>query len=393
MRIITGDGKAYDVAWKPEGRTQEFNIGIFNFNNVAGSLVKQAQPMGRTIAVRFYFQGENYISDSEAFRISSFDQRPWTVNHPLYGVIFCKVPLISFNDSELNITEVSCTLLETIKDETPKFTENYQDQISSNDSANQANLLNSFDQTPSVSNISSMKKTMAAIYEQGKKLTNSNSDYFNAFTTANAAISNATNDPFLAMQNMQAVISAPAKFQEGVIDRMNLLSGQYNSIKSSLGTITGLSAKKIYELQGATLVSSMSLAASTPLDTDFQNPNDVLVVINILANTYNQFITDIDSIQSDNGGLVGNYIPDSTSIRGLYDTVKYTIANLYNIALNSKQQRTVILQNDTNWILLAHRYYGISEDDHEISLLMSQNNGGPNEMFQIKRGRVIVYYV
>jgi hypothetical protein len=153
------------------------------------------------------------------------------------------------------------------------------------------------------------------------------------------------------------------------------------------------SQKRIYENNGGMMISSMAYVVATPQSGDFGSRADVVNVIGKILTAYNTYITDLDSLQTDNGGDTDSYIPDGDSLSALTDLISYTISNLFKIALNSKQERTIILEADSNVILLAHRFYGIDESDSSIDQFIRNNNIGINEMLEVKKGRKIVYYV
>jgi hypothetical protein len=98
-------------------------------------------------------------------------------------------------------------------------------------------------------------------------------------------------------------------------------------------------------------------------------------------------------LQSDNASSPESYIPDANSLIGLNNIINFTISNLYDVALDSKQERSIILEEDSNIFLLTHRFYGLQEDDSSIDQFMDQNEIGLNEMLGIRKGRRIIYYV
>ena len=63
------------------------------------------------------------------------------------------------------------------------------------------------------------------------------------------------------------------------------------------------------------------------------------------------------------------------------------------IAISAKKKRTHILKYDSNAIILTHRFYGVESDESIIELFINQNGIELDEIYQIKAGREIVYYV
>ncbi len=218
-------------------------------------------------------------------------------------------------------------------------------------------------------------------------------DYFNAFNTANAAINNGTSKPIEAMRATQAVINAPALFEISVNNRLTLLTSQFQLLRNTVPNLINRSSKKIYEVNAGTLISSLCIAAINPLVGDYGNRNAVLFIVEQIITNYNNYLLDLDSLQTDNGGSPTSYIPDAGSLIGLSLLVSNTVSSLFTIALSSKQERSIICEKDTNIIILTHRLYSLDPFDNNINELMLNNNIGLYELTQIKKGREIVYYI
>ena len=390
--IITGDGKQYTVAWRPTGRVEEYNVSSFEFNNLAGTYVDRGYRKGRKFPFTFIFQGDDYIKQVDEFLKSAASLNPWTVRHPLYGTITCKVAALSMDDSQLNVSEISCTLLETLPSDGTVFVDSPVDKIASDKAVLDGNFVTAFSATPAVKDITTLTNTNKQLYTKGVKL-GGTSDYFNTFKAANAGVLTVISKPAQAMRLTQALINQPAQFENGVKDRLQVLGAQFTTLRKTTLPGSSKAAKKIYELQGGTLISAHALAASTPATGDYQSTNDVLAVVSQLTANYNAYVSDLDALQTPTGDLPTSYIPDPTSLIGLNELINYTISQLMAIALAAKQERSIILEKDSNWILLAHRFYGISPDDTELVLLMNQNNAGLDEILGVKKGRKITYYV
>ena len=98
-------------------------------------------------------------------------------------------------------------------------------------------------------------------------------------------------------------------------------------------------------------------------------------------------------MQTLNGGNVCSFIPDFNSLIALEEVVNFTIANLFAIALNGKQQRSILLEYDSNWIILTHRLYGLDNADANLITLMQQNNAGLNTMLQVPANTLVIYFI
>lgn len=86
-------------------------------------------------------------------------------------------------------------------------------------------------------------------------------------------------------------------------------------------------------------------------------------------------------------------MPDSNALAILWSMVNFTVSNLMQIAIGGKQERTSRLMEDTNWIELTHKYYGLDPQDENIVALISQNEGGIKNMLGLSIGDRFTYYV
>lgn len=396
--IRTGDGQEFNVLWRNASRTQEYNVAQFEFPNISGTLVKRSQPKGMQYNIEIYFQGENNLDESEAFRIACNDKRHWVLIHPFFGRLNVQPTALNFDNTALNITKVTGTVIETIVEDNPKTSADPKDKIAAEketfDETAAVSFANNVD--PSVQDINQMTQNNTVAYAVGKKkvkLTVDSERYFNAFNTANAKILEATIEPLAAIRQMQVMLNMPAIFEDSVSNRLAILLDQFNLLRDTLIGITERHLKLIYEVNQGSIISSMLLAAATPQDGDYENRAVVDATIEDILGAYNTYIEDLDSLQTDNGGEPESYIPDAGSMTQLNQLMNFTISNLFNIALDSKQERSIILEDDSNPVLLAHRFYGLRPDDSTIDAIIQQNQIGINEILQVKKGRTIKYYI
>jgi hypothetical protein len=399
--IITGDGLSYTVDWMNATKQKEYFIAEFNFPNLPGSLVKRSQPKGRRYNLEIFFQGDTNIEDSKAFEDSADNLGAWTISHPLYGQIIVQPVGLMFDNTAMNVTKVTGQVIETITQDNPITTVNPIDNILLDKENLDSTFSNSLSKTPVSSDVNNMASNNNTLFNRSVpiiKLPADLTNYFNLFQIAKAAINNLTASPLVAMRAAQAVISAPALFETDVQSRLNLLSGQYKTLKSQIVPKTAyqkipVSTKQIFQIQAGTLISSQLLAASTPQSSNYTNATTVINIIEILINNYNIYIGDLDSIQTPTAGTPDSFIPDANSLIALNKLMSNVISNLFKIALTGKQERTYLIDSDTNIILLTHRLYGLDEFDNNINELISNNNWGLAQILQIRKNTLVKYYI
>lgn len=408
--ITCGDGKTFRPDYLNPTKSKDYNIAQFNFPGISGTLVTRGTAQGTKHNLEFYFQGEFNIDRAKEFEISADDPRPWTISHPMYDELTVQPISINFDNSNQNITKITCTVIETITEDNPKITTDPVDRIANE----HEDLMTTFERPFSdveidISAIQLLQANATEVYNLAYpkiKLTIDATEFSNRFQKAQAAFINATAEPLAAMNGMNQLVTYVAEFKveaqlnvigdfsiNSVKNRITALQEQFDSIVEGLGLITDKVNKSIFANNLGVIISTMCLSSSTPEEGDYGSANDVLAVMEQILETYSDYIEALDSLQTDNGGAPDSYIPDFESLVALSNIVTFTVANLYNIALNSKQERSIICEEDTNLILLTHRFYGLTVDDSTILVMMRTNQIGLNGILKIRKGTRIVYYV
>ena len=394
--ITCGDGSKFSPQWLNATKQKEYNVTEFTFPNVAGSLVERREPKGRKYGIEIYFQGDSNIDVSNAFETAADDKRAWTISHPYYDNITVQPLSLNFDNTKHNLTKITGTVIETITDENPKTSQNPTDAIIAS-KANVDEISSIAYQTlviPEVQDINQMQENNQDLFNEGEKIIDDNEDfenYFNAFNTANGAIINATSEPLEAINTLQTVINQPALFQSTVRARITTLVNQFNSLVSTLENASQRSLKILFENNATNVISSMCVALVT--DAQYSNRNEVLDFVEILNNVYDSFIGNLDNIQSENANAPTDYVPDFNTQLSLNNLVSFTTSQLFVIAIDARQEREIILEEDSNVVLLTHRLFGLDVLDENIDEFMNVNEIGLNEYLQIKKGRKIIYFI
>jgi hypothetical protein len=408
--ITCGEGTSFTPLWLNATKKIEYNVAEFDFPNLAGTLVSRGKPRGTKYGLELFFQGDDHLDVSKSFETASADSRPWVISHPFYGNLTVQPTGLNIDNSDYNLTKITCTVIETITEDNPKTVIDPIENIALIKAQADELTLASFDAIPSAADKNSMTATNNKVYTDGKKITTlaeESESYFNAFNTANAAVLRATTEPLAAMRLVQSLINAPALFKNSVKTRVNTLRNQFLSMNESIAGATLRPTKKIYEANSVAAISSMALAAANPLEGDYQNRTDVLDIVDALvavrydsvSNTlvpvgaYPIFLASLDSLQTPNGGDLNSYVPNADTLSALNDIINFTVSSLFNIALGAKQERTYHCEDDTNIINLTHRFYGLDQGDENLAKMVQNNNIGLSEYFQLRKGRKIIYYV
>jgi len=398
--ITTGDGKSYEPLYFNSPRSFDFNIAEFDFPHVEGTLVKRGQKKGTKYTLEFFFQGEEQLATALEFEQSSKDTRPWVISHPMHGTMSMQPVSLTFDNTGLNTSKITASLIETITDDAPKVTADAKEQIlkSVENFSDTVTTVSGESMTaPDTDDITGLTLEMLGIYDEAAPEVKSSiqaNEYFNLFNKANGLLLDLIAEPTLALIAMNDVIMYPSLFELSVKQRIEIFINQFTNLGDALEELITPSEKNNYQFTATALISGMVNSIVTPLDdNDYGNAVDVLDVIDSLVTTYNELVTNLDTLQTDNGGDPDSFIPNYDINQALSSLVNYTVANLFQIALGAAQERIVYLEQDSNLILLTHRFYGLELNDETIDEFIRNNKIGLSEMLQIKKGRQIKYYV
>lgn len=401
VQITTGDGVTYYPLTRIESFTGsfEFNISEFEFPEIEGTKVDRRLRKGVRYPLELFFQGDNCIQQGKAFIESSRDKRPWKVLHPVFGQFNGQPISIEFDSSGLNIFKITTTVVETILEDGAKTVfspiENSKQIVLSAKESNAAsfksaiNVLKVSDLNLMKSNVSNLhKKAIGSITDQD--LFNK---YTNLFNEVQTKIDSSLSEVDFGILLLQDFINYPASFQISVKSRLSLLKSQAIQMSANIVNFVTFNEKKIFENNKGELINAIIATIVSPFENDYQSAVDVYFVISEAIEIYNDFLSELQFLQSPNGFEIGSYLPDASFIEALGYAFNYAISNLFAIALTAQQQRVIVLEEDSNVIILAHRFYGLNPDDSTLNRFIETNNIGLSETYQIKKGRKIVYFI
>lgn len=398
MTIRVGNQK-FKPNWMNASYRTEYHNTEFNFVDVDGSFVGRKRRLGVRYNMELYFQGADHLDTSKKFRLACDGTTlPWIIEHPLYDDLTVQISVLDYDNSGLNVTKISGQVIETMQNPPQGTITDPVDQLPIMHEETLEFITTSFKETPTPSDINTMSKNNTAAYKKGVRIISvfdDSSKYLNAYTIANNYIDTATATPILAMRTMTAAIQLPALFASSVLQRISTLIDTFNTFRLALAgsTIATVSSKQIYTSNQASLLAAICKAAANPNGADYRNGEVVFDVLDQITEIFSVFRSDIDSLQTPNAGSPLSFVPDADLMESLDNLVNTTITNLFNIAINSRSQRSIICEKDTNAITLTHRLYGFDAADNNLNELIDNNKLSLDELLLIPKDRKIVYYV
>jgi hypothetical protein len=388
--ITTGDNKTYFPLFLNPTKEMNYNVSEYQFINLSGSLVRRELPKGIEYPFEFYFVGEDCVDFANQFDKSAENKNPWTVIHPFYGQLTVQPFNLSRSNTSYNQTSYKCKTVETITTSQPLRSVSKLDDIQTKKANSDDSAAASYSEkigTPPPSHAANLNENATFAGNLFSKLANNAVDLSavrSATGLAISAVTSVTTATSTTIRQIQSLINLPASFEQTVEARINSMLENYNKLVDSLGSSK---ADKLYfESSAASTITTAALATVIDGAEGYLKRSDVLNSVSFLRQIYANHLQNLDTI-SDN-----DYQPDHRTLLDLFLMVNSTILYLFDIVFDSKQEREVILDVDTNLILLTHKYYGIASDEN-IDYFKRTNDITINELIQIKKGRKIVYYV
>lgn len=409
LKVTTGEGSEFTPIYKGATRNRNMNASVFNFNNIEGSLVKRGYAESMKYPFEFHFQGEDNIDEAERFNKASLDKRPWTLTHPIYGDLLVQPINLSFSNSYQNDTVVSGELYETITDTYPDSSIGVQEQVLETIENIQALASDNFNIDDIYASLtSSISESMNDISESYQSYSVSDLDLqnvINAFNDAKVAFNNYTQDPVTFMNQLSTLLITPAKFYSSIEDRINVMKESYENLKEIITIDSSKNEKTYFELASCIIISGIAEASVIDTDEiaddqqiddndieDYETRSDVLNIIQLILDIYDDFIETLGNMQSDIDADIDSYTPKQDSLNSLKEAINQVCGQLINLATDAKQERKYILPDDINLVMLVHRLLGTTDED-EIVKFANNNEILLEEWLQIKKGREIVYYL
>jgi len=403
LQIKTGDGKIYKPDWIDPKRGKNFNISEFEFPNLQGTLVDRKEPKGMRYELTIYFQGENHLEITDNFMLSADNKGFWTVTHPIYGELFVQPISIAVDESKFNVSEIRIEVIETLDGAPESFVYMAEDKVVEDILFMNEEMAENFDEEIPVSDIANIANAVQAAYDKAVSIVNDAKDaakLYDSLKNALNTINNIASDVNSAISATLSLITAPALFVQSVQARIDAVVSNATSLKNNIvgshQTVANMpkSLKAMFQTMLAANVSAMCLSSVTNLtDTTYSNRIKISDIIDKIVLNYNQYLADIDSMQVGDGNSPDDFIPNFDALKQLDEIVYFTCCNLLTLTFNSKQERFYTLNEDSNFILLASKLYGLKQDDSTIDELISNNNLGQDSLLLVKKDTVITYFV
>jgi len=391
--IKTGDGSVYYPLWRDSVKSTKLNFAKYDFINVKGSFIDRKESESGSFPLNFYFTGEDNLDQAKAFENSAKDKRLWTITHPFYGTLSGHPTNIERNDNSFGNTEINVLFWESIADDYPEDSDSIPDEVEDrvvrlNSLGIQNYVSKAQPQTGDINDLKSSIEISAARFEPDKFSFN---DYRALKNKALGDLNLLIQETLVAISTAQLVLSEPANFERNIRNKIDSVKSAYDEVKSTINQ-ENRQSKYYFESQAATLIANLAKSSVNPLLDDYILRSDIESVNSELFGLYNDYLATIDANQIPLENINDEYSPDIDLQSALIDLVTYTSQSLFVLSFDARQERSVILEKDSNLIVLTHRFLGLASDEN-LEIFKRINKIGLSEIYRIKKGRLITYYI
>jgi len=391
--IKTGDGAVYYPLWRDSAKSTKLNFAKYDFINVRGSFIDRKESESGSFPLNFYFTGDDNLDQAKAFENSAKDKRLWTITHPFYGTLSGHPTNIERNDNSFGNTEINVLFWESIADDYPEDSDSIPDEVEDrvvrlNSLGIQNYVSKAQPQTGDINDLKSSIEISAARFEPDKFSFN---DYRALKNKALGDLNLLIQETLVAISTAQLVLSEPANFERNIRNKIDSVKSAYDEVKSTINQ-ENRQSKYYFESQAATLIANLAKSSVNPLLDDYILRSDIESVNSELFGLYNDYLATIDANQIPLENINDEYSPDIDLQSALIDLVTYTSQSLFVLSFDARQERSVILEKDSNLIVLTHRFLGLASDEN-LEIFKRINKIGLSEIYRIKKGRLITYYI
>lgn len=396
IKVTTGDGQEYTFLWMIASQKVKWHGDSKSYIQLPNSNVEKKKRQGRVFPLELYFTGDDHLEKSAAFITSLDDENPVTIQHPYYNTLICQILEVDQDNSQLNISKLTCTAIETMVGyvtivQNPKDVILLQ-KIELDDLLGQQPEI-----VPTVQEVAVLKDTTKRVQKLGGKIISVGDqaqEYYNSFAIVNGYIDTFLQNPITAIQSINSFLSLPAQFLTSVTDRVQILKEQFDILRTTLFGINSVGGKHLYEAQQITLLSAMAQAAVLPFQNDYQNANTAVTVTKTISDSYDIYLEDLDFLQSANNSSPQSFIPSFAMSIKLQQIMNETISALYDFALSGRRQRVYVLPEDSCVILLTHKLMRLDPADKNIDEFIKNNNLTHRQIaLGIDKGTTVTYFI
>ncbi len=395
----------------------------FDFPGVNDSYVQQNGHSSRRYPFRCIFWGPNHDRIATAFEAALLEHGVGKLEHPLYGT-FSVVPFgtITRRDDLKNAANqsiIEVTFWTTVGAIYPSSQANPSSEIltalegfnvqAAQQFENAMKLKTAVSRANAKATLRGYIKVVSSALKKASEATESvNRKFADIKAEINYGMDVLIGQPLVLARQVVNLVNAPALALGSIASRLEA----YRRLGQDIRSAAAATPSRTLEAAGAlvqalttisndfhssdlTMSASVSGALLSTINNQFATKPEALLAAEEVAAQMDALVTWRDEGFAAVGTIpeLGNYQLDpGTSYQALQQAVALTLGFLIEISFTLVPERRIVLSKERSPHDVAAELYGGANLDERVDFLITSNDLVGEELFEIPRGRVLVYY-
>ena len=411
ITLTSPDGNVFTALWRCNDRTQVKKVGIFDFPDVAGSIVQDRSVKSATYPLSISFEGpDNDLTASQFFTALS-EKGVWEVVHPVHGLLILQPLSFTTNDQPVtsgNITDIETEWIEPLLlDYVPsvpelqaavaaqilEVNEVAADQLNEEVSQETAEEAGGFRQAVR-DVVASVKDKLQTVSDFAADIT---AEMESIKRDIDAVLDVVPMDIIALAGQLQQLILLPGRALNDVNARLDAFKNFADDISFSLTPDTpGASNKNRVAVQELALTATFCAVADVSSTGALSSRTEAVGVIEGNLALFTEATDTLDGSQAlfDSQPIDLQYFSQSQSHSVSAVLNALTVAYLLRAAFDLKTEKIFTLDRPRNPVMVTIEEYGsLGDQDIFLDLFIDSNKLQGNELLIMSAGRELVVYV
>jgi len=422
--ITTGDDKIFNnFKWKHRPVNYPINGKTYEYPDRQGSKVDRRLLKSPIFDIEFWIDGEDANEQLQEFLKSTEDLNPWTIEHPVYGLIVGH-PINGINgdpQQTINGFLITFKFIESIIDEAVNGRDNTLEEIQTlsleADELNQeiyevTTDVDISDRSPALEVLEKIVEVFETIAAIGDAV----DEFLNLVDDALAAIDQIAAFPANALASLQDLMNLPGALKAKIQAKLDVYNDTFNAFLDIITNDSTDSAKSLGAMTFASNIQNLAISSvvdasqdtpdiidvdettGAPQKSSLRTQTEIAQTVELIIEKYNEFVIYYDelaetSITPDGSSNIPsfNYTLPEDTIENLRRIVLLCTTNLTSLLRNAQPESTYINFEKINPINLFVQLYGYYDEDRFNEFVLA-NALKANELIQIPVNREIKYY-
>lgn len=406
ITLVSPGGAFYQAKWRGNSRSLEKKLGVFNYPNVAGSIVQDLDTNSYMYPITIYFDDSDHDQTADEFIESCKDNGLWEVDHPVKGAKLLQLIDVTEVTNPVEngaFTEFQTNWIEPITDQGIISLSQLEDTIQAN-----VDDINGLSASQLARIIQDAESKVAAVFDTVDQVTGFVGDAVAAVASTVATVENAVASIQRGIQDtLTAVILDPLKLA-GQVQNLIQLPGQiitdfktrFQMYENMVDDIFGLfpdddnvadEALNTVLSQEVALAAVLAIVPVVGATSEFKTRAETIEALNDISALFDTITTRLDTVQiafTDNY-IDHQYFSQSDAYNAILKQVALSNQLLLRRSYDLTTQRTIKLKVDKTPARITLEEY---KDIGQLDLFIESNNLSGDDVLLLRAGREVTIY-